>query len=181
MEILDRIRHIVHTYIPIKGEVLSDSPHQIKLVLLPDGVMKIGPLVEPLPKFIEFRNRLPSILDERELGTMTSDLMDKGIQLLMLLDPKSYLAAEDFGLLKEEEVSIYGSEVMISYSIGEVGQKTLGMPESTANWAADVYGKRWQTRIAISNKGFEIELIDPSGGLEQSTVFYSLPMDHDSG
>ncbi len=79
MEILDRIRHIVHTYIPIKGEVLSDSPHQIKLVLLPDGVMKIGPLVEPLPKFIEFRNRLPSILDERELGTMTSDLMDKGI------------------------------------------------------------------------------------------------------
>jgi len=150
----------VYLFDNIKREVvgnvlLSDSPSDLSVYLQPDATI-IGPMKEPMPKYIMFKqneaNSFGAELKEGPYQRIGEELVAAGIHRFLLMDPRIYLHAEREELL-EYQKSDEGSDTVVLYDIIRVGTDILGMPKNIAQGAAHDAKGPFRTSFRVRDSG----------------------------
>ena len=88
MELREYLRLFENARQKVRGDVLSDPRHLAVAYLLP-GILELGPLEAPLPRFIRFEGKSMYGAEERggKRRPVQGELQAVGLQLFRLFDP----------------------------------------------------------------------------------------------
>jgi len=150
----------VNLFDRIKREVvgnisLSNSPSDASVYLQPDATI-FGPMIEPMPKYIVFKQdeASPFVAETKDgpYKGIDEDLVEAAVHNLLLMDPRTYLHADRRGLLEYQETD-EGSDTVVQYDIFRVGIDILHMPEDIAMNAAGQAKGPYQTSFHVRDSG----------------------------
>jgi len=163
----------------IVGEVFWDEGSiPLATYLLRDKSFKVGPLPEPFPKYMLFKEQgeVYEVQDDNTEVRIGDELTRNGIHVLLLTNPRVYRQIIAKGLLSVESPEDPGKGTfMTSYDIERVGEEVLWMPITAAGLQSNVYGREWSTVFRLTDKTLELGVIESYNPLGISTVKYTLP------
>lgn len=171
-EAREKLASHLRSFEVIEGEVIGrveSHPERGIEVYLNASSMEVGPLEPPLPKFLRFENGLVLSSEEGRLNwkQVDPDILDLGIQSIMLYDPRVYMKALQEGVIGEVGIESLGSAERFGFQLRtlEMGTRVLGMPvETSVSWAR-ANGEVIYVELTLLKEYFDLKLgEDPSEG-----------------
>lgn len=162
----------------IRGQLLTSPDASVWVYLRTQGVMELRGLSHPLPPYMKFEGdgSVHGAKEPQGWSALSDDLVEVGVHLFRLYDPRVYAKGLELGLMYEvaSEGDWPSAQITIAYKLIDVAEPVLQMPLIARDATLHLAGSGYQSEFLVKEGELDVHVEDFVPSLGPARVSFSL-------